>query len=156
MVQNRERMLLDVNSMAIYLVEDHPGNEYICQEVDKGFTAKRDILVMDYLPFRVHWIHTRKWGVDEVESIEAIRSFLEAGVNIVSIDRMGVLNTFETAEEKDHDIYDCFYISLARQVDATHILATDSDFRELCEDEPFEYLNPVPKDVIERFHVFND
>lgn len=156
MAQKNERVLLDVNSMAIYLVEDHPGNEYVSQEIEKGFTGKRDVVMMDYLPFRVHWIHTTKWGIESKDSIESIQSFLEARIEVVGMDRENVLKTFKIADEKDHDVYDCFYVSLARQVDATHILTTDEDFERLCEGEEFEYLNPVPDKVIEKFHVFND
>lgn len=134
---------------------DHPANEYISEEIEQGFTGDRDLVVMDYLPFRVHWIHTTKWDVDSRDSIEAIRSFLEARVELVGMDREKVLETFEIAEEKDHDVCDCFYIGLARQVEASHILTTDKDFEVLCEEEDFEYLNPVPTRVMERFHVFN-
>lgn len=155
LAQKNERVLLDVNSMAIFLVEDHPGNEYVSEEVEEGFTGDRDLVVMDYLPFRVHWIHTTKWDVEKKDSIEAIQSFLEARVEVVGMNREKVLETFEIAEEKDHDVYDCFYVSLARQIDATHILTTDEDFDALCEGESFEYLNPVPIDVIRKFHVFN-
>lgn len=155
MAQKNEKVLLDVNSMAIFLVEDHPGNEYISEEIEKGFTCDRDLIVMDYLPFRVHWIHTTKWGVKSKDSLQAIQSFLEAGIEVVGMDREKVLETFEIADEKDHDVYDCFYIGLARQVDATHILTTDKDFDILCEGESFEYLNPVPTEVIEKFHIFN-
>ncbi len=155
MARKDERVLLDVNSMAIFLVEDHPGNEYISKEIEKGLTGNRDLVVMDYLPFRVHWIHTTKWGVESRDSIESIQSFLEARIEVVGMDRENVLETFEIAEEKEHDVYDCFYISLARQIDATDILTTDEDFGKLCEGESFEYLNPVPTDVIKEFHVFN-
>ena len=155
MARKDERVLLDVNSMAIFLVEDHPGNEYISKEIEKGLTGNRDLVVMDYLPFRVHWIHTTKWGIESRDSIESIQSFLEARIEVVGMDRENVLESFEIAEEKEHDVYDCFYISLARQIDATDILTTDKDFGTLCEGESFEYLNPVPTGVIEKFHVFN-
>ena len=155
LAQKNERVLLDVNSMAIFFVEDHPGNEYVSEEIEKGFTEDRDSMIMDYLPFRVYWIHTTKWDVESNDSIEAIKSFMEARVEVVGINRGNLLKTFKIAEEKDRDVYDCFYVSLARQIDATHILTTDKDFDALCEGEGFEYLNPVPSEVIRKFHVFN-
>ncbi len=153
--QSKEKVLLDVNSLAIYLVEDHPGNDHISEEIEKGFTAKRELVVMDYLPFRVYWVHTKKWGIEEKISQESITSFLESKTDLIGIKKDGIIESFKIAEEKDHDVYDCFYISLARQADATHILTTDRDFSYLCEGESFEYLNPVPDKILSRFYGFN-
>jgi len=152
---NKERVLLDVNSLAIYLVEDHPGNEYISVEIEKGFSSKRDLIVMDYLPLRVYWVHTKKWGIEEKASKESITSFLKSRINLIAIKKDGIIESFKIAKEKNHDVYDCFYISLARKANATHILTTDRDFFDLCEDESFKYLNPVPDKVLSKFYGFN-
>jgi predicted nucleic acid-binding protein len=64
-----------------------------------------------------------------------------------------VLDAYDISAEKNHDVYDCFYVALARSADADRLVTTDRDFEELCEDEPFEYTNPVPDDVLSAFHT---
>jgi predicted nucleic acid-binding protein len=66
-----------------------------------------------------------------------------------------VLDAYDISAEKNHDVYDCFYIALVRSVDADSPVTTDRDFEELCEDEPFEYTNPVPDDVLSEFRAVN-
>jgi len=63
-----------------------------------------------------------------------------------------VLDAYEIRATKNHDVYDCFYIALARQAEVDRIVTTDRDFEALCEDEPFDYTNPVPESVLEEFH----
>ncbi|WP_394740891.1 hypothetical protein [Natronococcus roseus] len=55
-----------------------------------------------------------------------------------------------------HDVFDCFYLALARQADVDVLVTTDRDFERLCENEAFEYVNPVPEDVLERFHAVGE
>jgi predicted nucleic acid-binding protein len=64
-----------------------------------------------------------------------------------------VLHAYEISSEKNHDVYDCFYLTLARDANTDVLLTTDRDFEALCEDEPFEYVNPVPEDVLTEFHT---
>jgi predicted nucleic acid-binding protein len=51
-----------------------------------------------------------------------------------------------------HDVYDCFYLALGRAADADKLVTTDRDVESLCSDEPFEYTNPVPEEVLSEFH----
>jgi predicted nucleic acid-binding protein len=64
-----------------------------------------------------------------------------------------VLHAYEICSEKNHDVYDCFYVVLAREADVDVLLTTDQDFETLCEDESFEYTNPVPADILAEFHT---
>lgn len=59
----KDRILLDVNALAIFLVEDHPGNPHIGKEIKRGLEGRAKLLVYDYLPLRVHWILTSKWRI---------------------------------------------------------------------------------------------
>lgn len=52
-----------------------------------------------------------------------------------------------------HAVDTSFYIALAREDDADILLTTDRDFEALCQDESFEYTNPVPEDVLSEFHA---
>jgi hypothetical protein len=39
---------------------------------------------------------------------------------------------------------------LARAHDASYLVTTDRDFESLCDDEPFQYRNPIPADELDR------
>jgi len=41
-------------------------------------------------------------------------------------------------------------------VNADRFLTTDRDFAQLCADEPVEYVNPVPEDVLSEFHAVDN
>ncbi len=146
-----DRVLIDVNALAIYLVEDHPGHTYIKKEVEPGLEGKRELLIFDYLPLRVHWVLTSKWNIPEAVTREAITSFLEQPVTMVSADAETIKATYRIAEEKRHDVFDCLYVALARREAAHKILTTDAHFQKLCQGEQFEYLNPVPRRVLAAF-----
>ncbi|MFC7043277.1 type II toxin-antitoxin system VapC family toxin [Halonotius sp. GCM10025705] len=73
-------------------------------------------------------------------------------MEFVDSDEETVRNAYEISATKNHDVYDCFYLALARQAEADRIVTTDRDFEVLCDGEPFEYLNPVPASVLEEFH----
>jgi predicted nucleic acid-binding protein len=150
-----DRVLLDVNALAIYLVEDHPGHPYVEEEVESGFGGSRQILVGDLLPLRAHWILVRRWGIGESDTRAAIRSFLRQPIVMVGTSRETILSAYDIALEKKHDVFDCFYVALARQSKASSILTTDTDFRRLCEGEDFEYLNPVPPEILNSFREMN-
>lgn len=44
----RDRVLLDVNALAIYLVECHPGHTYIAREIEFGFRVSASESSQDY------------------------------------------------------------------------------------------------------------
>lgn len=146
-----DRVLLDVNALAIYLVEDHPGHPFIEGEVEPGLDGRRQLLIFDYLPLRAHWVLTSKWRLPEKETREAIISFLQQPVLMISAGRETITKAYQIAEEKRHDVFDCFYIALSRQEEVDRILTTDTDFIALCRGEEFSYLNPVPSDVLSAF-----
>ena len=62
-----------------------------------------------------------------------------------------IRSEYEIAEQKHHDVFDCFYVTLARQEHETKILTTDIDFRTLCREEEFDYLNPVSRNILSAF-----
>jgi predicted nucleic acid-binding protein len=148
-------VLLDVDALAIYLVDDHPGHPYVDQEIEPGFGGSRQILVCDLLLLRAHWVLVRRSGIDENEARTAIRSFLHQPIVLVDVSRETILGTYDIAHEKKHDVFDCFYVAVARQWKASCILTTDTDFRKLCEGEDFEYLNPVPPEILTSFKEMN-
>ena len=150
-----DRVLLDVNALAIYLVDDHPGHLYVEEEIEPGLGGSRQILVCDLLPLRAHWVLVRRWGIDENEARTAIRSFLHQPIVIIDASRETILSAYDIANEKKHDVFDCFYVAVARQWKASCILTTDTHFRKLCEGEDFEYLNPVPPEILASFKQMN-
>lgn len=147
----RDRVLLDVNALAIYLVEDHPGHKFIGEEIDPSLRGKRELLVFDYLPFRAYWVLTTKWNISKDKAQDAITSFLDQPFKMVCATRETIKNAYKIAKKKNHDVYDCFYLALARQENATKILTTDEDFKKLCKREKYDYLNPVPQRILEEF-----
>ena len=149
------RVLIDVNAFAVSLVDSHPGNEYIRPHVHPALSGEDTLRVYSYLPFRAQWILTAKWGFDRVAARNAVSSFLQYPLTVVDATIDTVLDSYEISTEKNHDVYDSFYISLDRMHDADVVLTTDRDFEQLCEDEEFEYLNPVPGEVLERFSCMN-
>lgn len=149
------RILIDINAVAVSLVDSHPGNEYITPHVHPALSGDDTLLVYSYLPFRAQWILTAKWGFDCVDARNAVSSFLQYPLTVVDATIDTVLDSYEISAEKNHDVYDSFYISLARGHAADVVLTTDRDFEQLCEDEDFEYLNPVPGEVLERFSSMN-
>ena len=64
-----------------------------------------------------------------------------------------IQDAHDISAETNHDVYDCFYLALARAADADRLVTTDRDFDRLCENEPFEYVNPVPGSILEDFHA---
>lgn len=144
------RILPDVNALAIQLVEDHPGHPYVAEELVPALTGDQTLLVFGYLPLRVHWV-LEDLGFETVEARNAVSSLLQYPMEFVDVDSDVVLEAYEASAAKNHDVYDCFYIALARAVGADRLVTTDRDFEQLCTDEPFDYVNPVPEEVLERF-----
>ena len=146
-----ERVLVDVNALAIGLVDDHPGHEFVEPWFAAGFGGEFVLSVFDYHPFRAQYVMTTNFAVDTVAARNAVQSLLAQPVEIVSAALETLLAAYEISAAKNHDVYDCFLISLARHHDADCLLTTDTDFATLCEDESVAYANPVPESVRRQF-----
>jgi predicted nucleic acid-binding protein len=105
-----------------------------------------------YLPLRVQWV-LEDLGFETVEARNAVSSLLQYPMEFVDVDAQTILDAYEISAEKNHDVFDSFYLALAREADADQLLTTDRDFERLCQDEPVEYINPVPDDVLKKFHT---
>lgn len=103
-----------------------------------------------YLPLRVQWV-LEDLGFDTVDVRNSICSLLQHPMEPTSVDQRTVLEASEISAEKNYDVYDCFYIALARQADADRLVTTGRDFEALCDGEPFEYVNLVLDDVLSEF-----
>ena len=57
---------------------------------------------------------------------------------------------FELARELHHDAFDTTYLAVALRNQATGIMTTDTDFRNLCQKKHLRYVNPVPTRVLEK------
>jgi hypothetical protein len=145
------RILPDLNAVAIQLIEDHPGHEYIANEIVPALRGEETFLMFGYLPLRVQWL-LEDFDFSTVEARNAVSSLLQYPMESPEVTPNTILHAYEISSEKNHDVYDCFYIALAREAEADTLLTTDRDFEELCDDEPFEYLNPVPEEVLSEFH----
>ncbi|WP_336001433.1 type II toxin-antitoxin system VapC family toxin [Halorientalis halophila] len=146
-----ERVLPDLNVLSIQLVEDHPGHSYVANELVPTLRGQNQLLMFGYLPLRVQWV-LEDMGFATVEARNAVSSILQYPMEFVDVDGETIRTAYEISAEKNHDVYDCFYLALARESDADQLVTTDADFERLCETEPFEYVNPVPGEVLERFH----
>lgn len=147
-----DRVLPDLNALSIQLVDDHPGHPYVAEELVPVLRGTGTLCLFGYLPIRVQWL-LEDLGFETVEARNAISSLLAYPIEFVDSDAQTVLDAYEISSAKSHDVYDCFYIALARQANVDRIVTTDRDFEHLCEDEPFEYVNPVPNSVLENFHT---
>lgn len=146
-----ERILLDLNAVVISMLADHPGHEYLYPPVERGFEGVSNLLVFDYYPFRAQHILTKRYSVQKHRARNAAQRFVQQPIQIISAERDMILDAYEVRAEKCHDVYDSFLIVLARQYEADVILTTDRDFEHLCHGETFNYLNPVPDEVLEQF-----
>lgn len=149
-----QRILPDLNALSIQLVEDHPGHPYVADKLVPGLTGEDTLLVFGYLPIRVQWI-LEDLGFDTVEARNAVSSLLQYPMEFVNVNDQTILEAYKISSEKNHDLYDCFYLALAREADADELLTTDRDFEQLCDGEKFEYVNPVPEEVLKNFHAVN-
>ena len=153
----KERLVWDVNVLAVFLVKDHPGNEYVSAVVDEGLRGAYVPLVMNILPVRAYWIMTKKWGCPEKESGKAVEHFVKAydRPQYPGLRKETIVESFRLAEELKHDVFDCFYVVFALQEKAKGIVTTDTDFEPLCGRVGLEYVNPVPVEVLRRFKEQN-
>ena len=150
---SKQRMVLDVNILAIFLVEDHPGNPYVSPVLEEGLRGAYIPLVMDILPIRAYWVMTNKWGCSKQGSAEAVKHFIEAydRPEYFCLHKQTIGRSFELAWELRHDVYDCVYIAAATQENASAIITTDTDFEKLCRQTNLEYINPVPEKMLMQF-----
>ncbi|MFC7155621.1 type II toxin-antitoxin system VapC family toxin [Halomarina halobia] len=146
-----DRVLLDLNAVVIAILRDHPGHEYLFPPVERGFEAESSLLVFDYYPLRAQYLLTKRYRVETHRARTAVQRFVRQPIQFVAADRETILEAYEVSAERNHDVYDCFLVALARHHEADAILTTDTDFEELCRGEPFAYFNPVPEDILERF-----
>lgn len=145
------RVLPDINALAIQLVDDHPGHPYVADRLVPALQGEDALLLFGYLPLCVQWV-LEDLGFSTVEARNAVTSLLQYPMEPVDVTPATVLDAYEISAEKNHDVYDCFYVALARAADTDQLLTTDRDFERLCEGEPFEYANPVPHEVLSEFH----
>ncbi|WP_396613901.1 type II toxin-antitoxin system VapC family toxin (plasmid) [Haloferax sp. S1W] len=146
------RILPDLNALSIQLVDDHPGHPYIAEKLVPALQGQQTLLMFGYLPLRVQWV-LEDLGFSTVDARSAISSLLQYPMESVEVTPETILQAYEISAEKNHDVYDCFYLALAREADADALVTTDRDFETLCEGESFEYTNPVPEEVLSKFHA---
>ena len=147
-----DRVLPDLNALTIQLIDDHPGHPYVADELVPALRGSETMLVFGYLPLRVQWL-LEDLDFETVEARNVVNSLLGYPIEFIDSDEATVRTAYEISAEKNHDVYDCFYLALARQAEADRLVTTDRDFEELCADEPFEYVNPVPESVLTEFHT---
>jgi len=149
------RVLPDLNALSIQLVDDHPGHGYVADQLVPALRGEHTLLIFGYLPLRVQWV-LEDLGFEPVEARNAVSSLLQYPMESVSVTPDTILHAYDISAEKNHDVYDCLYIAVAREADADRLVTTDRDFEGLCEDEPFEYTNPVPESVLSEFHAVSE
>lgn len=106
---SREKRVVDINTLAIFLVEDHPGNQYVASTIEEGLRGAYIPLIMDIVPIRAYWIMARMWQCPERESSEAIKHFLKeyGQPQYRSLTKQTIIESFNLAEELKHDVFDC-------------------------------------------------
>ena len=108
-----------------------------------------------YMPLRVQWV-LEDIGIATVDARNVVRSLLQYPMESVTITSETVLEAYDISSEQNHDVYDCFYLAVAREATADRLLTTDRDFESLCKDKPFEYTNPVPEGILSEFHTVGE
>ena len=63
--------LADVNVLAIFLVEDHPGHPFVDRIVSEGLAGSYRLMIPDQAPLRARWV-TSRWGVRKAEADRAV------------------------------------------------------------------------------------
>jgi predicted nucleic acid-binding protein len=152
-----EKRVFDVNILAIFLAEGHPGFTYVAPVVEAGLRGAYAPLIMDILPLRAFWIMTRRWGLDDKECSTAIQHFIES-YNMPKyppLRKETISEGFRLAEELKHDVFDCIYVAFALQEKAESIVTTDTDFKKICNQKGLRYINPVPEEILKRFKEQN-
>lgn len=145
-----DRILPDLNAISIQLVDDHPGHAAVANELVPALSGEDTLLMFGYLPLRIQWV-LEDLGFDSVSARNAVSSLLQYPMEFVDVDDETIRDAYAISAEKNHDVYDSFYVALARAADADRLVTTDRDFEHLCADESFAYINPVPEDVLTEF-----
>jgi len=155
-LESIEKKVWDVNILAIYLVEDHPGNKYVSPVVKEGLKGAYIPVLIDILPIRAYWILERKWGIDPLKASHVIKDFLKKydTPQLIPLKKETILKAFELAKKLNHDVYNCLYLAFARQVNAKTIITTDTDFENLCKAVDLKYENPVPRNILRMFKSY--
>lgn len=150
---NPEKRVFDVNILAIFLANGHPGFEYVSPLVEAGLRGAYTPVLMDILPVRAYWIMTHPWGLPKPVCAEAIQHFVQSYdmPKYTPLHRETIIEAFKLSKDLNHDVSDCMYLALALQENASTILTTDTDFEKLCSQVGIRYVNPVPKEVLRRF-----
>ena len=146
------RILPDVNALAIQLIDDHPGHPYVAEQLVPALEGEETLLMFGYLPLRVQWV-LEDLGVTTVEARNAVRSLVQYPIEFVDVTPETILTAYDVSVDKNHDVYDCFYVALAREAGADQLVTTDRYFETLCRDESFTYTNPVPEEILAEFHA---
>src|SRR5207245_10345227 len=106
--------LIDLNILAIFLVEDHPGHRHVEPAISSGLAGEYRLLMPDQLPLRARWVLTKRWEVDRKEADRAIEDFLaDLLVRYVGATRATLRRSFAMATSLRHEVYDTFYLALA-------------------------------------------
>ena len=50
------RIVPDVNALAIQLIEDHPGHQYVAEQMVPALLGEHTLVLFGYLPLRVQWV----------------------------------------------------------------------------------------------------
>ncbi|XES76403.1 MAG: type II toxin-antitoxin system VapC family toxin [Candidatus Bathyarchaeia archaeon] len=152
-----ERRVFDLSALAVYLVKGHPGYEYVSPVVEEGLRGGYVPIVFDFLPMRAYWIMTQRWRLPKQECADTVKQFLQTYTTpqYPALTRETILKGFQLADELGHDVFDCMYLALARQENASAIVTTDTDFEKLCNQTDLKYINPVPVEVLRRFKEQN-
>lgn len=149
----RDRLVVDVNVFAIFLVENHPGHRWVASELEKGLKGMFVPVILDIVPVRAYWIMTRRWDCDPVQSEKAVRHFLDSYpmVEYASFEKEMIHEAFDLARELRHDVFDTVYLAAALRNKASGVMTTDAGFRRLCPRKGLRYLNPVPQRILQKF-----
>jgi len=148
------RVLPDINALSIQLIDDHPGHPHVSERLTPALDGRDTLVIFGYLPLRVQWV-LEDLGFSTVETRNAVTSLLQYPMEPVTATPETVLAAYDISAEKNHDVYDCFYLAVAREADVDALVTTDRDFETLCAGEPFEYVNPVPEAVLSEFHAMD-
>jgi predicted nucleic acid-binding protein len=151
------KRVFDVNVLAVFLAQGHPGGEYVSDVVKAGLAGAYMPILLDVLPVRAFWIMTRRWGLPEKDCAASIEHFVKTYdvPCYVGLTREAILESFRLARELRHDVFDCMYLALALQEKAQGVVTTDTNFEGLCKHVGLEYVNPVPREVLRRFKEQN-
>jgi len=150
------RKLIDINFFSIYFVENHPGFSQVKTIIDEGLSGSYKIIIPEIVPFRAFYILTTKWGIAKNLAKEVISEFIKNySIPVYAgLKRETIIEAFRYSNELKHDIYDCYYLALAKQEEASTILTTDTDFDKLCKKIGLIYENPIPTEILRKFSAF--